>query len=204
MDRLEQRLLALEAQLQHQMQELRAVATYMPGRRPRGIAPPTHYGQDFRVWLSNGDSRLNVGQGYLFAGDLAEYDWPQETDITYLTAPAGTDEYLVFFEVKVHSSYGVFATSYTPTLNKVKTSAHHTLNVASVGRVDKLVCWAKTVDGKWAGTRAMRGLYAPVVKTASGPIAGYTCALTNHYDAGTGTEPANPDARGVEKCHAGE
>jgi hypothetical protein len=214
LDALEQRLLAAEALVEAQRQELELLAAQAAAVQQRSFAPPTHYPQDFKLYLTNNDTKVNVGQGYVFAGDLAEYDWPQDGDTTYLYADdLGAGEHLIIMQVTVDSTHGVFTTDNKPKLASVAAADHHLLN--HDGQVEFLLGWAKIEDDtndvkRFVGLRPMRGLYAPVQKywvdDGDPPYTPfYRCRLTNFYNqTSPGGEPSDPDASSVEKCHAGE
>ncbi len=191
---LQARALELEARVE----ELSARAAAVLQRR---YYPEDLYVGPFYLSRSANLETVQVGQGYVFAGDLAEYDWPQAGDTdTVDVSGLADDNYLLVMTVVVDGTYGVFSTGNLPTLSAIAASSHHLLN--GVSDVDVIIGEAVVEDGKAIGIkqRCFRDIYLPVRKWED-TAPGYNCRLTNVDDA---AESADPNASGVEKCHAGE
>lgn len=104
---------------------------------------------------------LQVGQGYVFAGVLAEYDWPQPADVKTVDVaawPAG--KYNLIMEVTVDDDYGYFTAYNKPILNQdpgeCLQSAHHALQV--LGQCDVVLAQFEVKVDAETGERTITGL----------------------------------------------
>jgi hypothetical protein len=133
----------------------------------------------FPAWKS-GITTVKVGQGYVTAGDRAEYDWPQAEDVQELDFDAMADgRWLIYFELEVDPEVGywtdrqnAFGEPYRPRLKGVGAAAiaatgadHHKLqqgrDAALVHVVVAEVC-VLNAEVAWVQPRRRHDIAVPV------------------------------------------
>lgn len=107
---------------------------------------PAYFGP-FAVRVKSDGLAAKVGQGYVTAGDLGEYDWPQSNDTDEVGCPASDGQWLVVMRVVVDPDYGCFTEDYRPTVEVWAAGDHHGLQSLTACHVVLAELTVKTLQG---------------------------------------------------------
>jgi len=96
----------------------------------------SHQALPFDGTVTTSGTRLEVGQGYIYAGKLAEYNWPAAGDTSYRAIGGfANGTWILYFDITVDDGLGFFTSGDKPALASCTKANFATLNIASAAHI---------------------------------------------------------------------